>query len=147
MTKDVAPSARGFEKSFAFLPGCGSHFNHEPQFDADEDTILLKSDGHWLQNETSIDRKKDLPDDFYSTDFFTDKLIEFLDERTAEEREKPFLSYLAYTAPHWPMQAPRDVINKYRKLVGLEDEGLMLLTVAGRWQIRQWAGSLIRSQT
>ncbi|KAG5789930.1 hypothetical protein H9Q69_011013 [Fusarium xylarioides] len=113
MTPDVSPSARGFKKSFGFLPGCGNHFNYEPQFEADQDTMLLTSDGFWMENENPVDRKKDLPEDFYSTNFFTDKLLDMLSNRTKEEKEQPFFSYLAYTAPHWPMQAPQDVIKKY----------------------------------
>ncbi|KAL9570081.1 hypothetical protein ACKAV7_005589 [Fusarium commune] len=85
MTPDVSPSARGFKKSFGFLPGCGNHFNYEPQFGADQDTMLLTSDGFWMENESPNQRGK----------------------------EQPFFSYLAYTAPHWPMQAPQDVIKKY----------------------------------
>ncbi|KAL2688927.1 hypothetical protein Neosp_002977 [[Neocosmospora] mangrovei] len=114
MTPDVSPSARGFKKSFGFLPGCGNHFNYEPQFDANEDTMLLTSDGFWMENEKPVDRKKDLPKDFYSTNFFTDKLIDMLASRTKEEKDQPFFSYLAYTAPHWPMQAPDEVVEKYR---------------------------------
>ncbi|KAJ0131112.1 Uncharacterized protein HZ326_24042 [Fusarium oxysporum f. sp. albedinis] len=113
MTPDVSPSERGFKKSFGFLPGCGNHFNYEPQFEADQDTIPLTADGFWMENESPVDRKIDLPGDFYSTNLFTDKLIDMLGNRTKEEKEQPFFSYLAYTAPHWPMQGPQDVINKY----------------------------------
>lgn len=114
LTPDVSPNARGFQKSFGFLPGCGNHFNWEPQFADAENTLFLTSDDFWMNNDTPIDRKKDLPEDFYSSNFFTNKLIDFLENRTGEEKEKPFFSYLAYTAPHWPMQAPRDIIEKYR---------------------------------
>lgn len=114
MEPETSPHARGFQKSFGFLPGCGSHFNYEPQFGPKDDALFMKSDGFWLEDQTPIDRKKDLPDDFYSTNFFTDKLIGFLENRSEEEKEKPFFSYLAYTAPHWPMQAPRSVVEKYR---------------------------------
>jgi arylsulfatase len=111
----VAPSARGFKKTFGFLPGCGNHFNYEPQFSEKDETMLLASDGLWEENGQRIDRKKDLPNDFYSTTFFTDKLLEMLDNRTSEEKDQPFFSMLTYTAPHWPMQAPEDVIKKYRR--------------------------------
>ncbi|EJP60879.1 Alkaline phosphatase-like protein [Beauveria bassiana ARSEF 2860] len=120
MTPDVSPSARGFKKSFGFLPGCGNHFNYEPQFDQTEDTMLLTSDGFWMENEKKIDRKKDLPANFYSTNFFTEKFIDILANRTEAEKQQPFFSYLAYTAPHWPMQAPEEVIEKYR---GKYDKG------------------------
>lgn len=45
--------------------------------------------------------------DFYSTRTFSDHLISYLKERNAEERQKPFFAYLPFTAPHWPLQAPR----------------------------------------
>ncbi|KAL9570400.1 hypothetical protein ACKAV7_005479 [Fusarium commune] len=89
------------------------HLGMTPDFGADQDTMLLTSDGFWMENESPVDRKKDLPGDFYSTNFFTDKLVDMLSNRTKEEKEQPFFSYLAYTAPHWPMQAPQDVIKKY----------------------------------
>ena len=67
-----------------------------------------------------LDRKADMPQDFYSTKTFTDKLLAYLDKRTATEREQPFFAYLAYTAPHWPLQAPQEVIRKYK---GKYDQG------------------------
>lgn len=145
MTPDVAPSARGFKKSFAFLPGCGSHFNYEPQFDAKDDAFILSSDGFWMKNDTPIDRKTDLPDNFYSSNFFTDKLLEFLESRDANEKAQPFFSYLALTAPHWPMQAPREIIDKYRMYrhptrrpkVSPRDSMLIL---RARWHVRPRAG-------
>lgn len=41
-------------------------------------------------------------------------MIDYLKGRNEEEKEKPFLAYLAYTAPHWPLQAPQEVIDKYK---------------------------------
>lgn len=66
-----------------------------------------------MRDDVVIDRKKDIPKDFYSTQAFTDNMIQYLKDRDAEEKEKPFLAYLAYTAPHWPLQAPQEVIDKY----------------------------------
>lgn len=47
-------------------------------------------------------------------------MIQYLQERNEEEKEKPFFGYLAYTAPHWPLQAPKEVIDKYK---GHYDDG------------------------
>lgn len=66
-----------------------------------------------MRDNVVIDRKKDIPKDFYSTKNFTDNMIEYLKERTDEEKEKPFFGYLTFTAPHWPLQAPRETIDKY----------------------------------
>lgn len=42
----------------------------------------------------------DIPDHgFYSTEYFTNRLLRFLEER-GDQPEKPFFAYLPYTAPH-----------------------------------------------
>ena len=44
------------------------------------------------------------------TDAFSDYAIEFLQSHTSN---KPFLLYLAYTAPHWPLHALPEDIARY----------------------------------
>lgn len=51
-------------------------------------------------NQISHREIPDIPQEgFYSTKYFTDRLIGFLDER-GDQPEKPFFAYLPYTAPH-----------------------------------------------
>ena len=119
MTAETSPSQRGFDKSLAYLPGAGNHYNYEPQLDV-RLPPFMKSDGFWMENDHFIDRKNDLPKDFYSSDYFTTRLIDFLEKRTDDEKAKPFFGYLTYTAPHWPLQAPKEVIEKYK---GFYDDG------------------------
>ena len=52
-----------------------------------------------------------VPEGFYSSDFYTSKLIEYLDERPAT---KPFFGYLSFTAPHDPLHAPEDWVDRYK---------------------------------
>lgn len=52
------------------------------------------------------------PEGFYSTDSYTDQLIRYLDERSDEDKAKPFFSFLPYTAPHWPLQCYRSQRDK-----------------------------------
>ena len=47
---------------------------------------------------------------FYKTDVHTDFAINFLEENGAE---KPFFLHLAYHAPHFPIHAKQEDINKY----------------------------------
>ena len=54
------------------------------------------------------------PADFYSSDYFTDKLLQYLREGEDEDDARPFFAYLAFTAPHWPLQAPAEDIARYR---------------------------------
>jgi arylsulfatase A-like enzyme len=51
-------------------------------------------------------------DDWYSTFFFTDQALKFIDD--AREKKQPFFQYVAHGAPHFPLKAPADVIAKYR---------------------------------
>ena len=98
---DQSANARGFEKSFALLQGGGHHFDDKPMT-VDHDTSWYRENG----------KRVDLPDDFFSSEFYTDKIINYID--SDKEDGKPFFAYLAYTAPHWPLQAPIEYIDKYK---------------------------------
>jgi arylsulfatase len=51
-----------------------------------------------------------LPAEFYSSDFYTDRIIEWL--RTQRD-DRPFFAYLAFTAPHNPLHVPDDYLFRY----------------------------------
>lgn len=54
----------------------------------------------------------ELPHQWYTTDLYTDYAIEFVDQGI--ESKKPFFLYLAYNAPHFPLEAPLDEIARFR---------------------------------
>jgi len=54
-----------------------------------------------------------LPKDRYLTDEITDQAIGFLKEQ--HQDKKPFFLYLAFNAPHWPLQAPEEETQKYQE--------------------------------
>lgn len=143
LEKEQAPCARGFTKNYSFLAGAGNHFNYEPQLDETDDTPrlpVMTGQNLWMEGSNFLDHRTDLPKDFYSTTTFTDKFLQYLQERRSKDGQNvaPFFGYLAYTAPHWPLQAPREVMDKYaglyndgpealrlRRLQGLIDRGLV----------------------
>lgn len=124
VTKETAPCSRGFDDSFVFLSGCGNHFNYEPQLDKPSDGIFtpMNAGKFWMEGDKFLDRTKELPSDFYSTTSFTDRLLEYLSVRKQNRQgeDKPFFAYLPFTAPHWPLQAPQELVEKYR---GMYDDG------------------------
>jgi len=61
-----------------------------------------------------------LPDDWYSTTAYTDYAIQAI-EQSALAQGKPFFLYLAVNAPHAPLSAPKEDIDKYE---GVYDAGL-----------------------
>ncbi|MGY8693290.1 MAG: sulfatase-like hydrolase/transferase, partial [Verrucomicrobiia bacterium] len=50
--------------------------------------------------------------EFYATDVFTDYALEFLDQ-AREQEGKPWFLYLAHSSPHFPVQAPTELVDKY----------------------------------
>jgi len=56
--------------------------------------------------------------EFYTTDANVDFAMRFIDE--ALESGKPFFHYIAFNAPHYPLQAPKEEIQKY---IGRYDAG------------------------
>ena len=105
---ETIPHARGFEQTFALLPGGGSHWNDRKPVSPPE-TMIYSRNGQAVES---------LPDDFYSTRFYTDVLLEFLEGDRGDG--KPFFAYLSYTAPHDPLHAPKEYIDKYK---GTYDSG------------------------
>ncbi len=120
LTEESSPSARGFEKVNALLPGGSNHFKYFP-LDSKGETPnnfmppLFEKDGKLFHAGKA---KDEIPDEFYSTKYFTDNLIDQLKSKDRDGR--PFFSLLTYTAPHWPLQAPEEFIAKYK---GVYDKG------------------------
>lgn len=52
-------------------------------------------------------------DDFYYTEFITNKSVELIEQLAAAKERKPFFLYVAHAAPHWPIQARERDIRKY----------------------------------
>ena len=92
------PLQRGFEKFYGTIAGACNYFKPEAP--------RLIFEGN---NEIKITNPN-----YYTTDAFTEKAIEFIDEVKDQNKEKPFFLYLSYNAPHWPLQAPKEDIDKYR---------------------------------
>jgi arylsulfatase len=99
------PTAAGFERSFNLLHGAGSHYGSTGFF---EGGSVYSEDGSEV----------DYPEGQYSTELFTDRLIEFIDGGRDDGR--PFFAFAAYTTPHWPLQVPDDYLDRY---AGVFDQG------------------------
>lgn len=63
-----------------------------------------------MKNKAHIPDNTKYPDDFYLTHALSDSAIEFIEAQNVQD--KPFFLYLAHYAPHAPIQAPEDRIQK-----------------------------------
>lgn len=104
LSPEQGPAARGFERSYALLQGLGNHFGTDQNaaWQAINAAPIYRDNGKVVA----------YPKGRYSADYFTDRLIGFLKEGGKDKR--PFFAYLPYSTPHWPIQAPPEVIAKYK---------------------------------
>jgi arylsulfatase A-like enzyme len=109
------PTTRGFDRYYGLADGCSNFFNPGLKARPGEGPPGRKGKTRvrrWaiedkvIMGYTSPDKK------FYHTDAFTTYAIDRLDEYKKED--KPFVLYLPYTAPHYPLHAWPEDIAKYR---------------------------------
>lgn len=108
MERAQQPQNRGFDQAHVLLEGGAAHFKQQNMSLLPNYTWTFRHNGEPVE----------LPDDFYSTHWFTDRLIDSIDQ--GKSSGKPFFAFAAYTSPHWPIQAPDEYLAKYR---GRYDQG------------------------
>lgn len=99
-TESQKPTSRGFDQAFALMPGNG---NHLAMLGAGQRAPAYREKGEVLES---------LPEDYFSANTFSSKLIEYIDEGKSDG--KPFFGYLALTSPHWPLQVPEEYKDLYK---------------------------------
>lgn len=93
---DKIPAARGFERDFTLLQGGGSYFD-DTGLNARSPKSIFTRDGRYLTK---------LPENFYATRTYTDKMIEFIESNRGDGQ--PFFAYVSHQAPHDPFHLPDD---------------------------------------
>jgi arylsulfatase len=95
------PFFRGFDHSYG-TPAGGWYYPEN----------VTQANGPFRDGKKAATQPSQLPADFYSSDAWTTAAIEYIDGAIADQ--KPFLLYNAFNAPHFPIQAPADLVAKYR---------------------------------
>ena len=95
------PVDHGFDQSFVLAAGGASHFNDMAG------TFRPVSVVPYYENENKVEK---LPEGFFSSKFYTDRIIDYIN---SNDDEQPFMAYLSFTAAHWPLQAPDDWLDRY----------------------------------
>lgn len=108
--KPAWPNQRGFDRFFGIIGGGANYFDPGPMpLWGSEYPVNI------IENNTPVNLKAGT---YYFTDEITNHAIAFLNEEP--NGKKPFFLYLAYNAPHWPLQALPEDITKYE---GRYDKG------------------------
>ncbi len=90
--KKDGPIQNGFDSYYGTMGGAGSYWNPP----------LLARDTEYISPER---------EDYYYTDAIAEEAT--LQIQKFAEAKKPFFQYVAFTAPHWPLHAPEETIEKY----------------------------------
>lgn len=120
LTPERSPRTRGFERSFAHLPACSNHYAYEPQLEGSDQIPNFMEMSFIALHQEDGEYVRKLPEGWYSSDGYGNKMLQYLQERHESGDERPFFSYFPFTAPHWPLQAPEELVRKYR---GVYDAG------------------------
>lgn len=95
------PVDRGFDRYFGLISGAMNYF----------DILQVKKPGEVRGFAVDGEAWQPPNRDWYLTDAITDNAVSYLD--TYGGSEKPFFLYVAYTAPHWPLNALEEDIARY----------------------------------
>ncbi len=90
---DSWPTRRGFDRHYGIIAGGSSYYQ----------PVTLTED----------EQPVEVDDDYYLTTALGDRAAGFISDHAARRAEQPLFLYLAVTAPHWPLHAPEDVVERY----------------------------------
>ncbi|PPK37528.1 arylsulfatase [Pseudomonas laurylsulfatiphila] len=100
-TAGTLPNNRGFERSFIQADSGSDNWQERPY-------APLYDKAAWFEN----GQPAHLPQDYYSSTFIVDRAIDYIAADSHDQQ--PFFAYLGFQANHVPIQAPREVVDKYQ---------------------------------
>jgi arylsulfatase A-like enzyme len=94
--KEFLPNQRGFDHAYGHVNGAIDYYTH------------IRDGGlDWHRNGKCIEEEG------YSTDLIGAEACRWIQGR---DRARPFFLYVPFNAPHTPLQAPQELIEKYSKI-------------------------------
>jgi len=108
------PLQRGFDRYFGTITGAGSFFGPHTltQGNTNIDGDLKFPWVPWsIPNEVELPTRDD--GEFYYTDAINDASARFIRDHQEQHESQPFFLYVAHTAPHWPLHAPEEDVERY----------------------------------
>ena len=90
------PCQRGFDEYYGIITGAANYW---------KPNTLTRNNTQILNHE--------LPDGYFLTDAISDEAAQFVRAHAEETSDAPFFTYVAYTAPHWPLHAHEEDTERY----------------------------------
>ena len=109
--KDNWPLARGFDRYYGTITGAGDYW---------DPATLVRGDTAISAFADPLRPAEYVPDGsgYHYTDAIADEAARFVSDHGEEHAADPFLLYVAFTAPHWPLHASADRVAAYDDLYG-----------------------------
>ena len=118
--QSLRPLKRGFDEFFGFLTGGHRYFPKE--WDLEDETKVKNQFEAYrtklLRNNKRIEEKE------YLTDALSRESVDFI----SRNADKPFFIYLAYNAPHGPLQATEKYLERYGHIKEINRKTCLLYT-------------------
>ncbi|PRB04298.1 sulfatase [Microbacterium sp. MYb64] len=108
------PLDRGFEQHFGFLAGCVDYYSH----------IFYWGQGQNPVHDLWDDEREVYDNGRYLTEVIAEKAADFIGANAAD----PFLCYVPFNAPHYPMHAPKEYVDRFPDLP--DDRRIMAAMIA-----------------
>ncbi|MEM8494820.1 MAG: sulfatase-like hydrolase/transferase [Planctomycetota bacterium] len=102
---NLRPLVRGFDEFYGFLSGGHDYFPENLTFETLED---VNTKWGWYRTKL-LDQEQRVGTTKYLTDELSDRAVDFIDR----QKNAPFFLYLAYNAPHTPMQASEEYLARF----------------------------------
>ena len=103
------PHRHGFDHWYGFLAGCIDYYSHIFYWGMNQPGPGVNpTHDLWEDNREVWDNGR------YFTELATARALAYL--RQAARAQRPFLLFVAYNAPHYPMHAPRKYVDRFPEL-------------------------------
>jgi arylsulfatase A-like enzyme len=109
LADDSRPHQQGFDRWYGFLAGCIDYYSHIFYWG-----INRGGPGQNPIHDLWEDNQEIWDNGTYMTEAITEKAIEYI--RDATKKDEPFMLYVAYNAPHYPMHAPQKFMDRFAHL-------------------------------
>ncbi|MFE6734918.1 sulfatase-like hydrolase/transferase [Microbacterium sp. NPDC057650] len=108
------PMDRGFSRHFGFLAGCVDYYSH----------IFYWGQGLNPVHDLWDDEREVYDNGRYLTEVIAEKAVDFI----ASSGDEPFFCYVPFNAPHYPMHAPAEYVDRFPELP--EDRRIMAAMIS-----------------
>ena len=107
LAEECRPNQNGFDYFYGFMAGCIDYYSHV--------FYWCMADGHTDPTHDLWENDREFYDNGrYFTEMVSEKAVEKI--REMNESDAPFMMYVAYNAPHYPMHAPRKYLDRFPHL-------------------------------